>query len=93
MNHAVVDLFLQVALDPNNFERIRQLMGSVSGIHVEPLDEMLFWETLCSVNGYRLQVNRLMTHFRIVMLDGVIVVWAPRAMMHEAMKRVLLVSS
>ena len=82
-------IFLKIVADPRNVGHLCELVGSMPNIKFYTLGGHVFWNTLASKNGYKLQQNIFTRHCRILDSEDMRIAWGSEAVLIGKMKSVL----
>lgn len=74
-----------LAVDPKNIGRLCELIGDMPNIATKTMGGEVFWNTLASSNGWRLQKNKLTSHCRIIDPSDVRRAWGSETVMIDAL--------
>jgi len=76
-----------LAADPRNIGRLCNLIGNMPNIPTKTMGGEVFWDTLASSNGWRLQKNMFTKHCRIIDPGNVRRAWGSESVMMNALHR------
>ena len=76
-----------LATDPRNIGRLCELIGSMPNIETSTAGGKVFWDTLASYEGWKLQRNKLTHHCRILDPNDIRKAWGSESAMMEALER------
>lgn len=71
----IVQVFVKFFADPKNIGRLCEVVGEMPNIEFPTMGGHVFWDTLATENGYKLQKNKLTGHCRILDPEDTRIAW------------------
>lgn len=88
MSVALVEIFKVLLRDPENVRRVCEKVGEMPNIEFITMGGEVFWDTLASRNGYRLQRNVFTRHCRILDPCDYRIAWGSEEALLRRLKRI-----
>jgi hypothetical protein len=76
-----------LAADPRNIGRLCNMIGNIPNIDFPTMGGTVFWDTLASLNGRKLQKKMFTNHCRIIDPGNVRRAWGSESAMLDALNR------
>ncbi len=88
MSLPIADVFIKFMADPKNIGRLYEVVGEMPNIEFPTMGDHVFWDTLATENGYKLQKNKVTGHCRILDPEDTRIAWGSETELEKKMRRV-----
>ena len=79
MASPIIDEFRRFLAGPKNLGRFWNVFGETPRTPLPILGGRFFWDALAEEQGYKLQKNKIIGHFRILDPEGMRIAWGSEA--------------